>query len=418
MAQPSVDNFDSRVIAIKASGTPTSASDSFELFDGSCGVDVEVIERPRDSSTMTNDDFVVSKEIGFVEGAFELAPPVTPGSSSGTAGQAPAERALLPCALALALSSVNSTSRYTPISTAIPTANVKFWQGGEYHLISNVNGNISSLEMVVGQKFRAGGFRVQGESTTVDEDAVPTDGELDEFLEPATITYDNSVTRIFQGTSTTALPLFVHGRSLVVDLGNEVASTEFTQLLKTGVRRRKGTFTLVIARTDLDDFDPWAVRRAGTIIRADMSVIDDDATRYSRLFIRGKIEGIQKTDTDGYYSWTITGRCLASAAGGDDYGIEYGLDSLRLIGDLPDGTDDIAYSAQLSLQGVYGGPVTYTVHSGALPTGLSLSSTTGVVSGTPTTADDYTFVIRATTTDITGAAITADSASQVVTIAA
>lgn len=46
---------------------------------------------------------------------------------------------------------------------------------------------------------------------------------------------------------------------------------------------------------------------------------------------------------------------------------------------------------------VNSGPtVTYSIASGSLPTGLSLNTSTGAITGTPTTPDTYNFVIRAT----------------------
>ncbi|TMK71005.1 MAG: hypothetical protein E6G50_06665 [Actinobacteria bacterium] len=52
-----------------------------------------------------------------------------------------------------------------------------------------------------------------------------------------------------------------------------------------------------------------------------------------------------------------------------------------------------AYSVQFSAQG--GGTQTWSVQSGSLPTGLTLSSS-GLLSGTPTAAGDFTFTIKVT----------------------
>jgi hypothetical protein len=60
---------------------------------------------------------------------------------------------------------------------------------------------------------------------------------------------------------------------------------------------------------------------------------------------------------------------------------------------LPDGAANIAYSTTL---GATGGitPYTWSVTAGALPTGLSLNGTTGIISGTPTAIGDYTFTVQ------------------------
>jgi large repetitive protein len=57
-------------------------------------------------------------------------------------------------------------------------------------------------------------------------------------------------------------------------------------------------------------------------------------------------------------------------------------------------TTNAPYSSQLTAEG--GGTQTWSVVSGALPAGLALNSSNGVVSGTPTATGDYTFKIQVT----------------------
>jgi uncharacterized protein with beta-barrel porin domain/carbon monoxide dehydrogenase subunit G len=64
------------------------------------------------------------------------------------------------------------------------------------------------------------------------------------------------------------------------------------------------------------------------------------------------------------------------------------------------GTSGSAYSATLSATGG-SAPYTYAITSGSLPTGLSLNTSTGVISGTPTT--DGTSNLTVTVTDANGA---------------
>lgn len=419
MAQPDLESFSRRLIAIKAEsveGTdanPSTSANTFDLLNGSSGTEFDKIERPRDRAYFTNESFIVSNKRAFVEGEFEIAPPVTPGSASGTLGDAPVEVILFPCAMEKTKSSVNGTTIYTPISDSIPTVTADFYHAGTLKEIVGARGNITSLAMAIGERAK-GNIRLEGVYTEVDEAAVPTDGDYTAFAIPSVATHDNSQMRFYTSVAANTLPVFLWGKSLSVDFGNELQTKQFTQLRISSISDRNATFTARFARPDKAEVDVYALRDAGAQIIIDFTTVDDDATTYTRLRVKGQIETITDTDIDGDFGYEISGPCIAQTGGGDEFELEFGLDSLRVIGDLPDAAAG-AYSEQLSLQGVYGSAVTWSVQSGSLPAGCSINAATGVVSGTAT-AGTTVCVIRASTTDATGAAITADSASQSITI--
>ena len=60
---------------------------------------------------------------------------------------------------------------------------------------------------------------------------------------------------------------------------------------------------------------------------------------------------------------------------------------------LPNGTEGTSYSQTLTATGT--APITWSVTSGSLPTGLTLNESTGLISGTPTTAGTSTFTVKA-----------------------
>lgn len=62
---------------------------------------------------------------------------------------------------------------------------------------------------------------------------------------------------------------------------------------------------------------------------------------------------------------------------------------------LQGGVVGIAYSETISAQGGTA-PYTFAVSAGALPAGMTLNGTTGIISGTPTTVGTYDFTIQAT----------------------
>lgn len=88
---------------------------------------------------------------------------------------------------------------------------------------------------------------------------------------------------------------------------------------------------------------------------------------------------------------TNTHNCTISSNSGPTYNISVAYSNVVITAPLtplwpdplPNGTVGIAYSYTLTASGGVP-PYTYTIASGSLPTGLSLNSSTGVVSGTPT----------------------------------
>lgn len=416
MTQPALQQFKRRGFAIEAEvtegvdPTPTPSANGFDLFEGSFTTEGDIVERPRDRTFFTHDSFVFGNKRGAVEGSLELIPPSTPGNVS--LGTAPCAPVLYPCAMEEVLSSGDGTTLYKPISDAIPSAAVYFWQSGTLKKLLGCRGNISSLQMMIGDRFKAS-LRVQGTYDTMYEATLPTDFTLTAFTIPVVARKNNTFMRI---SVLDGLPVHLRGKSLSVDMNNTLATKEYTEFGSTGITDRKATATVRFARPAKADVDIYALRDAGTLVRFDFSTVETDGVNYTQLFARGQIETINEVDIEGDFGYEVTMRCLASDAGGDEFGILYSSSTLRLLDDLPDGTDSVAYSASLRLLGVYVAPVTYTVQSGSLPTGLTLNASTGVISGTPSVAGTYVFTIRASAVDLTGAAITADSVSQSVDI--
>lgn len=64
-------------------------------------------------------------------------------------------------------------------------------------------------------------------------------------------------------------------------------------------------------------------------------------------------------------------------------------------GALTAGEEDTPYTVTIEATGGAGVP-SYAITAGALPAGLTLNSTTGVISGTPTDAGNYSFTVTAT----------------------
>jgi hypothetical protein len=76
------------------------------------------------------------------------------------------------------------------------------------------------------------------------------------------------------------------------------------------------------------------------------------------------------------------------------------IPTLTLAGSLPNATLGVAYSQTLTAAGGVK-PYTYSLTAGSLPPGLSLSSSTGTISGTPTQVGASSFTVTVTDTEST-----------------
>ena len=325
MAQPNLEKFIRRGLTLKLQPTPgvpvvpSAATDGVRFYDGQSGTEFDALEENRDRAYFSGNEFSTFNHRAFIEGAVHLYPPATPGAAVG--GTPECHALLLIAGMAQTLDQPNNLTRYNPISTGIALATSNFWHAGTLRQIYDARANISALSMEIGNRARAQ-LRVQGFYDSMGEQALPA-VTVSETLGPV-IEAANSTMRITQYPGGVAgAPLLVWGKALTVDFGSQLASKEYTEHKETGIDGRQPTLTLRLARTAKADFDPWAVRKAGTYITATMRVKNSD-NRYTEFGIRGLIRDINETDIDGDYGWEITGPCIATSAGGDEFYIAFG----------------------------------------------------------------------------------------------
>jgi len=107
----------------------------------------------------------------------------------------------------------------------------------------------------------------------------------------------------------------------------------------------------------------------------------------------GAITGIPTTP--GSYAFTVTATDSLTQTGQRSYTMQVQAVLTISPTTLPNGTVSAPYSQALSVTGATGG-TTWAVTSGALPAGLTLAPSTGLISGTPTTAGGSTFTVQVT----------------------
>ncbi len=321
MAQPNLEQFKKRGVAIKiettpgVDATPTAAANGVMLFNGSSGTEIDKIERPVDRPFLGGTPFVVGGKRAFIEGEFELYPPATPGGASTSS--ADCEVLLLPAGMTVVKDNVAKTTKYNPVSANMATASAYWYHAGTHKKVLGARNDLSSLSLAIGERFK-GNIRIQGDYDTVLETALPAI-TLPSTV-PITAKASNTATNI---NVNGGADLLVWAKALTLNLGNKIANKEYTSHKETGITERTPSFTLRIAKTDLSDFNPWTVRDAASVFAARIRLTEADG-RYSELGVRGQIEGISEVEIDGDYGWELTGPCVPSNAGGDEFYVLFG----------------------------------------------------------------------------------------------
>lgn len=336
MAQPALDYFRRRAVLLKAEVTegtdplPVAGTDGIRLFDGSSSTEFDKVERNEDTAHFGSKPFVVANRRATIEGTFELYPPTTPGAASTS--DADCSRILLPSAMAVTKTLATKTTRYNPISTGIPSATAYWYHTGTLLKVLGARANLSSLGLEIGQRF-TGQASILGEYTEVSNVAVPSVTLPTKV--PVVSSKRNSeciISTLVRGAtaSTDGTPLtdlHTWAKALRIDFGNQIAYREYTEKGVSGITDRAATFTLRLAKTDISaDFNPWYVRDNGIVLQASyrMYELDTKVGLYSELGIRAQIENITPTDIDGDYGWEITGPCIPSSGGNDEFYIGFG----------------------------------------------------------------------------------------------
>jgi hypothetical protein len=313
-----LEYFKNRALLLKVETTegtdavPVPGTDAFQLLEGSSGIDSDKIERMLDRPFFTNDPYVPTKLRGYVEGKFEVVPPAGPHISTSKAS---VDVLLKIAGMAKTfVAGAPPIVRYNPISAAIPSATAYFYHAGTLYAIVGARANISSLMMDIGSYIQ-GQCRIEGGCQEVQEVALPTNLDYSAFTAPIANTTETMEMRV-NGIA-------VEGKSIGLNFNNTQQTIEHTEARLNRIKERKATTMLRFYRPARATLDPWALWKAGTIIPAYGTVTDPVSGLQTKISTRMQIEDVKPVDIDGDLGYDLTGRCIASDAGGDEFLIEF-----------------------------------------------------------------------------------------------
>lgn len=322
MAQPALEKFIRRNLMLKVQAsegtpvTPSTSTDGIRLYDGASGVEHDEVTENIDKAFFSGPEIATTNHRAFITGGLRLYPPAVPGHAAD--GIPDCDLPLRLAGMTRVLDAPGKTTRFNPISAGMPVATAYWSHAGTQKQVFDARAAISALSMQIGERYQAQ-LRVQGSYNDVAETALPA-VTLPSGNGPV-ITAANSIAQltILPGGD----PLNVWAKSLAIDFGNQLRTKEYTEKKINTIDDRQATWTMRLARTAKSDFDPWALLRNGTFIQASMRVTGA-ANLYAEHGIRGQIRGVSEVDIDGDYGWELSGYCVASAAGGDEFWIEFG----------------------------------------------------------------------------------------------
>lgn len=397
ITQPEIDSYERRCLVLKTEVTEgvdpvgTAAANAFDLLDGKSSTSFDKKERKRDRPFFTNHRFSVTNKVLKIEGGFELAPPPAPGADA-----AAVRVALLPCGMAQTLSPSERITRYSPISIGIGSVHGYWYHSGTYRRLIGARGNITGLSMAIDEVFKCS-VSFEGRYINVTEADLPSDANYTAFRKPTVCTDDNTQL-IINSEAAGIEDLHVAGKSLSVDFGNELKTRRHTELARSKITNRLGTWKAVFARPAVADMDVYALRDNEVLVEFDWLLHEADR-RYSLLHVKGQIEQIAETNIDGEFHYELSGLCIASDTGGDEFYVAFGDDALALLDTVANGEEAVPYDSAATAVGEYEGALAWSISVGALPPGLAINAVTGAITGTPTEDGVFAFTVRAEAED-------------------